>query len=79
MDAFIPNRFIQYQDKIDLLKKQSRRFKRIYSEYQTLSKELSVLEGGGSCSVTDDFLYAVRLQIYYLEEEIVGWLFEEVE
>ena len=65
------------QQKIEQLEKTNSRFKRVYSEYTTMSKELCDYENSEEISVTDDFLNSIKLQTDYLEEEIQHWLIDE--
>lgn len=65
------------QKKIEALEKSNERFKRIYSEYETMSEELWDLENSEGESIPDDFINAIKLQTSYLEDEIEDWLLEE--
>jgi len=66
------------QKKIEELEKSSSRFKRIYSEYETMSDELWDLESNETTeSIPDDFINAIKLQTTYLEDEIEDWLIED--
>lgn len=65
------------QKKIEELEKSSTRFRRIYSEYETMSEELWNLENAEGASIPDDFINAIQLQTSYLEDEISDWLIEE--
>lgn len=69
-------KFQGQQNKIESLEKSSTRFKRIYSEYETMTDELWNLENSEGESVPDDFLNAIKLQASYLEEEIEDWLLD---
>lgn len=70
-------KFQPQQKKIENLENSSPRFKRIYSEYQTMSDELWELENTTMESVPDDFINAIKLQTSYLEDEIEDWLMDE--
>lgn len=70
-------RFQPELKKIAQLEESSPRFRRIYSEYETLTDELYNLETSESSSVPDDFINAVKLQASYLEDEIEDWLFPD--
>ena len=70
-------KFMPQQQKIEQLEKTNSRFKRVYSEYTTMSKELWDYENSEEISVTDDFLNSIKLQTDYLEEEIQHWLIDE--
>lgn len=70
-------KFSDLQKKIEELEKTSPRFKRVYSEYETMSDELWNLENSDTSEVPDDFLNAVKLQAEYLEDEIDDWLLDE--
>lgn len=71
-------KFLPQQKKIEELEKSSSRFKRIYSEYETMSDELWDLESNETTeSIPDDFINAIKLQTTYLEEEIEDWLIED--
>ncbi|WP_312825405.1 hypothetical protein [Epilithonimonas sp.] len=71
-------KFLPQQKKIEELEKSSSRFKRIYSEYETMSDELWDLESSESTeSIPDDFINAIKLQTSYLEDEIQDWLIED--
>lgn len=77
-----PNTYRKFQPqqaKIEALEKSSPRFKRIYSEYQTMSDELWDLENSELDGVPDDFLNSIRLQTDFLEDEISDWLLDEAE
>ena len=68
-------RKFQYkQEKIKDLEEHNPRFKRIYSEFENLSDEISDIETGDRASVPDDFMFALQLQTHYLEDEIDHWL-----
>lgn len=70
-------RKFQFQQKnIEELERKSDRFKRIYSEYETMSDELWNLENSKGDSVPDDFINAITLQTNYLEDEINDWLIQ---
>lgn len=73
----IYRKFLPQQSKIESLQKSSQRFKRIYSEYETMSDELWELETSEHSDISDDFLNSIRLQKDYLEDEIEDWLLEE--
>lgn len=71
-------KFLPQQKKIEELEKSSSRFKRIYSEYETMSDELWDLESSDNTeSIPDDFINAIKLQTSYLEDEIRDWLIED--
>ncbi len=71
-------KFLPQQKKIEELEKSSSRFKRIYSEYETMSDELWDLESSDNAeSIPDDFINAIKLQTSYLEDEIQDWLIED--
>ena len=70
-------KFSPQQKKIEELEKTNTRFKRIYSEYTTMSEELWTLENSEEISVPDDFLNSIKLQTTYLEEEIEDWLIDD--
>lgn len=71
-------KFLPQQKKIEELEKSSSRFKRIYSEYETMSDELWDLESNETTeSIPDDFINAIKLQTTYLEDEIEDWLIED--
>ncbi|SFI22917.1 hypothetical protein [Halpernia frigidisoli] len=72
-------RFSPLKQKIDELKKNNSRFKRVYKEYEFMSDELWDMETSLDISVSDDFLNAVTTQTNYLEEEIDGWLKSETD
>jgi uncharacterized protein YdcH (DUF465 family) len=70
-------RKFQFQQKnIEELERKSDRFKRIYSEYETMSDELWNLENSKGDSIPDDFINAITLQTNYLEDEINDWLIQ---
>lgn len=74
------NRYRKFQpqlQRIEELEKSSPRFKRVYSEYETISEELWNLENSDGPSVPDDFINAVKIQASFLEDEIEDWLIEE--
>lgn len=74
------NRYRKFQpqlQRIEELEKSSPRFKRVYSEYETISEELWNLENSDGPSVPDDFINAVIIQASFLEDEIEDWLIEE--
>lgn len=70
-------KFEPQQKRIEELEKTNDRFRRVYSEYQTMSDELWNLETSEGASIPDDFINAVKLQTSYLEDEIEDWLLEE--
>lgn len=70
-------KFMPQQKKIEQLEKTNSRFKRVYSEYTTMSEELWNLENSEEISVTDDFLNSIKLQTSYLEDEIEDWLIDD--
>ncbi|PZU84339.1 MAG: hypothetical protein DI529_11395 [Chryseobacterium sp.] len=71
-------KFLPQQKKIEELEKSNSRFKRIYSEYETMSDELWNLESNETEeSIPDDFINAIKLQTSYLENEIQDWLIDE--
>ncbi len=70
-------KFSPQQKKIEELEKSSPRFRRIYSEYETMSDELWNLENSDIKNIPDDFINAIKLQKEYLEDEIDDWLFDE--
>lgn len=70
-------KFNPQQKKIEELEQRSPRFKRIYSEYESMTDELWNLENTDISNIPDDFLEAIKLQTEYLEEEIDDWLLEE--
>ncbi|MBQ0151576.1 MAG: hypothetical protein KBS61_01615 [Chryseobacterium sp.] len=73
------NKYRKFQlqhENIEALEKQSSRFKRVYSEYENLSKDLWDLENSKDESIPDDFINAIILQTTYLEEEIEDWLLQ---
>mgnify|MGYP001799147023 CR=1 FL=1 len=72
-------RFLPLKKKIADLKKNNSRFKKVFREYELISKELWDLETSEEISVSDDFLDAINLQTDYLEEEIENWLHPESE
>ena len=67
-------KFLPQQKKIEELEKSSTKFRRLYSEYETMSDDLWNLENGDTENVPDDFINAVKLQTTYLEHEIEDWL-----
>ncbi len=71
-------KFKPQQHKIDELEKLSPRFKRVYSEYETMSEELWEIENSEMSNVPDDFITAIKLQTEYLEEEIDEWLLNQI-
>ncbi|MGC4130036.1 MAG: hypothetical protein QM564_10905 [Bergeyella sp.] len=70
-------KFLPQQKQIEKLEKTNARFKRIYSEYETMSEELWNLESSEAVPVTDDFLNSIKLQTSYLEDEIHDWLLDD--
>lgn len=67
-------KFKPSQNRIEALKKENPRFRRVFSEYEIMAAELWNLENTSSHCVPDDFLEATRLQTQYLEDEIGHWL-----
>lgn len=67
-------KFQLQQKKIEDLERQNSRFKRVYTEYETMSDDLWNLENSEGEPVPDDFLDAMILQTSYLEDEIEDWL-----
>lgn len=75
MKAPRPYRKFQFkQEKIKDLEEHNPRFKRIYTEFENLSDEIWEMETGDAASVPDDIMYALKLQTYFLEDEIDLWL-----
>jgi uncharacterized protein YdcH (DUF465 family) len=72
-----PRKFKPFQKKIEALEKQNPRFKRVFTEYETMSEELWNLEHTDVTNIPDDFLDAIKLQTEYLKEEIDDWLLED--
>ncbi|MCP2038947.1 hypothetical protein [Chryseobacterium sp. HSC-36S06] len=70
-------KFNPQKQKIEELEQKSPRFKRIYSEYESMSDDLWDLENTDASNIPDDFLEAIKLQTEYLEEEIDNWLLDE--
>ena len=70
-------KFNPQQKKIEELEERSPRFKRIYSEYESMTDELWNLENTDVSNIPDDFLDAIKLQTEYLQHEIDGWLLED--
>ena len=70
-------KFTPQQKKIEELEKNSPRFKRVYTEYETMSDELWNLENTDVTNIPDAFIDAIKLQTEYLEEEIGDWLIEK--
>ncbi len=70
-------KFNPQKKKIEELEQKSPRFKRIYSEYESMSDELWNLENTDISNIPDDFLEAIKLQTSYLEDEIDDWLLDE--
>ena len=70
-------KFTPQQKKIEELEKNSPRFKRVYTEYETMSDELWNLENTDVTNIPDDFIDAMKLQTEYLEDEIGDWLIEK--
>ncbi|WP_332032139.1 hypothetical protein [Kaistella sp.] len=78
MNPSRPYRKFNPQKKIiEELEQKSPRFKRIYSEYESMSDELWNLENTDVSNIPDDFLEAIKLQTSYLEDEIDDWLLDE--
>jgi len=67
-------KFQLQQKNIEALERENSRFKRVYSEYETMSDELWNLETAQGNAVPDDFIDAIAMQTHYLEEEIQDWL-----
>lgn len=73
-----PYRKFQYQQKqIEELEKNNTQFKRIFTEYESMSEELWDMETTPESTVTDDFIDSFRLQTDYLEEQIEKWLHKD--
>lgn len=62
------------QEKIKDLEEHNPRFKRIYTEFENLSDEIWEIEIGDKADVPDDFMYALKIQTNFLEDEIDQWL-----
>ena len=69
-------KFKPQQEKIEELEKSSTRFKRVYSEYESMSDQLWDLETTDISNIPDDFIEAIKLQTEYLEDEIGDWLLD---
>ncbi len=67
-------KFQLQQKKIEALEKENTRFKKVYSEYKKISKDLSFFENKDGNSLCDDFFNAMLTQTSYLEKEIDDWL-----
>lgn len=67
-------KFQLQQKNIEALEKENSRFKRVYSEYENISKDLQFFENNDKDSVPDDFMNAIIVQTSYLEDEIEDWL-----
>lgn len=67
-------KFQKRQGKINDLKENNARFRRVFSEFEDLDEEIREIENGNRASVPDDFLFALKLQQNCLEEEIDEWL-----
>ncbi len=71
-------KFLPQQKQIEELEKNNSRFKRIYSEYETMSDDLWDMETSDTEeSIPDDFINAIKLQTSYLEDEIQHWLIHD--
>lgn len=74
----INTKFRLHQDKINTLRAHYPRFERIYTEYEMMEQQFSLLENSDeTLALPDDFINAIALQISYLEDEIEDWLLEE--
>lgn len=69
-------KFLPKQKTIEELELKNDRFRRIYAEYESFSRELSNLESADAPAVPDDFMDAVKLQTSILEDEVEYWLTE---
>lgn len=67
-------KFDPQKTQIEALEQKSDHFRRLFSEYESMSEELWHLQTCESPGVPDDFLDAVQLQTQYLEDEIGNWL-----
>ena len=72
-------KFFSEEKKVKELQQSNDRFKRIFSEYDSMSEELWKWENEKDSDVPDDFMDAVKLQTSYLEDEISHWLIDESE
>lgn len=70
-------KFQPQQKRIEELEKNNDRFRRVYSEYETISEQLWNLENSDGPSIPDDFINSFKLQASYLEDEIEDWLIED--
>ena len=78
MTVLRPSRkFLPQLKRIRELEKSSDRFRRVYSEYETITDELWKLENTDTSNIPDDFLDAVKLQAEYLEDEVGDWLLDD--
>ena len=78
MTVLRPSRkFLPQLKRIRELEKSSDRFRRVYSEYETITDELWNLENTDTSNIPDDFLDAVKLQAEYLEDEVGDWLLDD--
>lgn len=74
----INTKFRLHQDKINTLRAHYPRFERIYTEYEVMEQQFSLLENSDdTLALPDDFINAIALQISYLKDEIEDWLLEE--
>lgn len=67
-------KFLPQQKKIEELERKNDRFKRIFSEYESVSEDLWNWENTSQNNVPDDFVDAAKLQHSILEDEIQDWL-----
>ena len=70
-------KFLPQQKKIEELELKNDRFKRIFSEYESVSEDLWNWENNEEDNIPDDFFDAAKLQHSILEDEIQHWLLKD--
>lgn len=71
-------KFLPQNKKIEELEQNNDRFKRIFSEYESVSEDLWNWENNLKSNVPDDFVDAAKLQYAILKDEIEDWLGEDL-
>ncbi len=67
-------KFQKEQKKINDLEKSNARFRRVFTEYETMSDDLWQLESSDAPAIPDDYVDSLRIQQSFLEDEVQDWL-----
>ena len=70
-------KFQKEHQKIKDLEKSNARFRRVFTEYETMSDDLWQIESSDDPAIPDDYLDSIRIQQSFLEDEVQNWLNSE--